>query len=443
MLSLAAKRMIGFGALVAGILIVVLGVTQPNPFKDTTSYWVEFTSVQGLGAIGRDVRVAGINVGDIGDVKRDGDNAIVQINLDQDIPLHTDARADMRPHTLFEGSTFIDLSPGSPSAPLLEPGETIPIEQTSNYVTLDEALRVLRPEIRENLRELAEVGAKTLRGEAITGLQTTLKNSPELMRDLRGPVRALQGAHRVELEGAIAGMSRTVDAVAEHEADLIPLAEHTARTATALTVDGGRPLDQTLAVLPAALRELRDGAPELTGLVDRLDRFSVPVADALPDFTDAVHGATPLLAKSIPVLNGVTPLIGDLRKISGRLADASPSLAGLMRKLDPVTETFGDSVLPVLLQDSRRGPPTYEQLLATFSAADAVFRPYQTASQNPLGAGHVWNIGTYIDPSGPFAGLLGGGTPGSPSSTESASACEPLKGVNPDLVAELSARGAC
>ena len=93
----------------------------------------------------------------------------------------------MRPHTLFEGSSFIDLSPGSPSAPALEPGETIPIEQTSNYVTLDEALRILRPEIRENLGELAEVGAKTLKGEAVTGIQTTLKNSPELMRDLRGP----------------------------------------------------------------------------------------------------------------------------------------------------------------------------------------------------------------------------------------------------------------
>jgi phospholipid/cholesterol/gamma-HCH transport system substrate-binding protein len=439
-LSLAAKRLIGVAAIVGGIAIVILGVLQPNPFKDQTTYWVEFTSAQGLGAIGRDVRVAGVNVGDIGEVKRDGDNAIVQINLDEDIPLHADARADMRPHTLFEGSSFIDLSPGSPSAPTLEPGETIPIEQTSNYVTLDEALRILRPQIRESIAELAEVGANTLEGKAITGIQTTLKNSPELMRDLRGPVRALQGARRVELEGAISGMSRTVDAVADREADLIPLANHVNRTATALTVDGGAPLDQTLAVLPAALRDLRDGAPELTGLVDRLDRFSAPVADALPDFTDAVGGATPLLAKSIPVLEGVTPLIGDLRKISGRLADASPSLANLMTTLGPVTTTFGDSVLPVLLQDSRRGPPTYEQLLATFAAADAVFRPYQEPEQNPLGAGHVWNIGTYIDPSGPLAGLFGASSANAP---DAVGACDTLKTINPELAAELDARGAC
>ena len=62
------------------------------------------------------------------------------------------------------------------------------------------------------------------------------------------------------------------------------------------------------------------------------------------------------------------------------------------------------AVLPVLLQDSRRGPPTYEQLLAMFAAADAVFRPYQERGQGPLGGGHVWNIGTYIDFTGPLAG---------------------------------------
>jgi ABC-type transporter Mla subunit MlaD len=304
-------------------------------------------------------------------------------------------------------------------------------------VTLDEALRVLRPEIRDSLRDLAEVGANTLRGKAITGIQKSLGNAPELMRDLRGPVRALQGKDREELAGAIAGMSRTVDAVAEREDDLIPLAQRVNHTATALTVDGGAPLDATIAALPATLRELRDGAPELTGLVDRLDRFSVPVGAALPDFTEAVHEATPLLEKSIPVLEDVTPVIADLRKISDRLGDSSPTLAELMKVLDPVTQTFGDSVLPVLLQDSRRGPPTYEQLLATFSAADAVFRPYQTAAQNPLGAGHVWNIGTYIDFTGPFAGAFGGGT------TMDASACETLGGINPEYASALREQGGC
>lgn len=437
MLSTAGKRLIGLAAIVGGVLIVVLGVSQPNPLKATTTYWAEFDSVQGLGAIGRDIRVAGVNVGTIGEVRREGDDAVVELILSEDIPLKSDARADMRPHTLFEGSSFIDLAPGSPSAPPLDEGEAIPIERTSNYVTLDEALRVLRPEIRESLGELAETGAKTLRGRAVEGIQRTLGNAPELVARLKGPARALQGPTGVELSGAIEGMARTVDAVAGRERQLIPLARRLNRTAAALTTDGAQPLDATLAALPGALRELEAGAPELTGLVDRLDRLAGQVNPALPALTEAVRDGTPLLERSIPVLGKVTPVLADLRKIGARLAQAAPTLERLVRTLDPVTRVFGDSVLPVLLAPSRRGPPTYEQLLATFTDANAVFRPYQTESQNPMqGGGHAWNITTYTDPNGLFAGLLG--EDGTPST-----ACADVRELNRAAAAEMRAAGVC
>ena len=69
--------------------------------------------------------------------------------------------------------------------------------------------------------------------------------------------------------------------MAAREADLIPLAQRLNRTAAALAIDGGVPLDQAIAALPGALRELRGTAPTITGLVDRLDRFAVAVAPAL------------------------------------------------------------------------------------------------------------------------------------------------------------------
>lgn len=435
MLSLAAKRILGLAAIAAGIAVIVLGVSQPNPFRATTTYWAEFNSVQGLGAIGRDIRMAGVNVGSIGSVERDGDDAVVELILSEDVPIHSDARADMRPHTLFEGSSFIDLSPGSPSAPRLQSGATIPIEQTSNYVTLDEALRVLRPEIRESLGDLAATGSKTLRGAAIGGIQRTLRNAPELSRRLKGPARTLQGSSRRELSGAIDGISRTVDALASREEQLLPIAQRLNRTTAALTVDGAAPLDATVAALPGALGELEAGAPELTSLVDRLDRLAAAVNPALPGLTEAVGEATPLLRRSIPVLRKVAPVIADLRLIAERLADAAPTLARLIRAVDPVSKVFGESVLPALVAPSRRGPPTYEQLLATFSAANAVFRPYQTPSQNPQGAGHLWNIATYYDSAGPFAGF-----PGAPTTTAS---CAEVRRLNPAAAQAMAARGEC
>lgn len=436
MLSRRSKRVAGITALLAGVLIMVLGVVRPDPFADTRSIWAEFDSVQGLGAIGRDVRLAGVNVGTVGRVVRDGDDARVELVLDEGFPVHRDASAQMRPHTLFEGSSFVELAPGSPGSPLLGEGDTIPKERTTNYVTLDDALRILRPEIRENLKELARVGSRTLRGETISGLQRTLKAGPSLMRSLKRPARALQGTHRNELAGAIAGMSRTVDALASREEDLGPLVRGLNRTTRALATDGARPLDSTVASLPGVLAELRSGAPLFRDLIDRLERLGIELTPVLPDFTTALEGATPLLERSVPIVRDATPLIGDTRRVAERLADASPDLEGLIRTLRPVTKVFGGSVLPTLLEPSRTGPPTYQQLLATFTAANAVFRPYQTPAQNPLGSGHAWSIGTYIDTVGPLGAEAGGGAPAPLS-------CAELERISRSAARDLSVAGGC
>lgn len=447
-MSQATKRVIGFLAIVGGLILLVVGVTRPAPFKETHTYYAEFDSVQGLGSIGRDIRVAGVNVGTMGEVTREGDDALVELVLEQDVAVHTDARVDMRPHTLFEGSSFVDLHPGSPSAPELAESETIPNEQTSNYVTLDEALRILRPEIRESLRELAAVGSATLRGKAIKGIQRTLKGAPELTRRLKGPARALQGPSRTELARAVSGAAATLDAVAAQEADLIPLARRLNRTAAALAIDGGAPLDQAVAALPRALRELRGTAPTITGLVDRLDRFAVAATPALPDLTAAVHDATPLIARSIPILRDATPLIAQQRKITRRIgATAQPLTRLIQDEGRDVAVTFGESILPVLFSDGIHGEPTYRQLAQLFAAAAAVFRPYQTEAQNPAGWGHVWNQSVYFEPTavtGVLDTLGAGGLPLSAGASEPrAVSCATVAQVSPSAARVFERAGAC
>ena len=44
---------------------------------------------------------------------------------DNGLPLHTDATAKIRPRIFLEGNFFVDLKPGSPSAPKLDDGDTI------------------------------------------------------------------------------------------------------------------------------------------------------------------------------------------------------------------------------------------------------------------------------------------------------------------------------
>jgi len=445
--SVAAKRIAGIATILVGVLAIFLGVTKPNPFADEYTYWAEFDSAQGLGQIDRDVRIAGVKVGAIGDVEREGDDVRVELILSEDHVLHSDARVDMRPHTLFEGSNFVDVSPGSPSAPVLEEGDTIPIAQTTNYVTLDQALRVLRPEIRTSLRDLSEVGAKTLKGVAIEGLQRTLRAAPDLTRSLAPAMRAAQGSTRTELAGTIQGFSRTVDAVAEREEDLIPLARRANATMSALVTDGAEPLDDALVALPVALRELEATAPIATDLVDRLDRLSVALAPALPDLTLASREALPVLERAIPVLGRSTPVIRDTRQLAARLGKAKGGLVTMLDLLPKPLKTF-KRALDIINATTVHGAPAYRQLVAAFVGFDGIFAGYQTEAQNNNAPGHALRIGTYVGQEAFSDVVVPPGFPPLPRSGSSTTgmgpiSCEDVREISERAALELRGSGYC
>src|SRR5437764_1130685 len=68
-----------------------------------------------------DVRIAGVTVGRVVQKQLDpqGNRTIVTVELQHKYaPLHTDARAILRQKTIL-GETYVQLTPGTPSAPVL------------------------------------------------------------------------------------------------------------------------------------------------------------------------------------------------------------------------------------------------------------------------------------------------------------------------------------
>lgn len=424
------RRVLGAAVIAIGVLVVLVAVLRPNPLANTHSVWVEFDSVQGLGTIDRDVRVGGANVGKIGAVERVGDNARVELILDnEDVEVRTDARADLRPHTLFEGTALVDLSPGSPSAPRLEDGETIPRAQTTVYVSLDQALRILREPNRLGLRSILREGAKTLRGGAVTGIQKTLRSSPELVEGLAPSARALQGPHGDELASAVTALSDTVDDVAAHETELIPFAKRAERTLAALEVDGGVPLDRALKVLPGALEQLERGGPDLATVVDRLGKIADETRPAIPDLITSLRGLDPLLDRAPAILERARPMIGQLDTVLRRTAEASPAIRDLTAELTPAAQTLGGSVLPFQHSPSRIGLPVYLQLFSTLTATTGAGDAFQSPTQSGLGAGHLIRLGAYFDP----AGFSGSGIP----------SCALVEEISHEAAMQLESIGLC
>ena len=66
------------------------------------------------------MRIAGVNVGKVTSVEPEGNMAEVTFTVDDEgLPIHEDATITIRPRLFLEGNFFLDLQPGSPSAPEL------------------------------------------------------------------------------------------------------------------------------------------------------------------------------------------------------------------------------------------------------------------------------------------------------------------------------------
>jgi ABC-type transporter Mla subunit MlaD len=148
----------------AGVLTLVVilvaawfGFTKANPFADPYELHAVVRDAQNL-KTGAPVRIAGVEVGEVTKVESAGEGesaAEVTMALSDDaLPLHKDARLQIRPRILLEGNFFVDLQPGSSGAGEIDDGGTVPITQTASSVTLPQILSVLDSDTRSDLQTL-------------------------------------------------------------------------------------------------------------------------------------------------------------------------------------------------------------------------------------------------------------------------------------------------
>ena len=102
--------------LVAAMLVVVFGQFR---FASETGYHATFTDASRLKA-GQDVRIAGVPVGKVTSVTRSGTQAQLTLSVDSSVgEIHRDATVALQPRMMFEGTAYVALTPGTPSAPPL------------------------------------------------------------------------------------------------------------------------------------------------------------------------------------------------------------------------------------------------------------------------------------------------------------------------------------
>jgi virulence factor Mce-like protein len=324
------------------------------------------------------VRVAGVDVGRVSSIERVAGGRGVRVSMriedGQDIDLRADARAALYERTLLGRNMYIELSPGSPSAPPLG-GKVIERARTTSQVDIDEVLQPLEAGRRRGLQRTVAALSAGLSGPA--GARRAIAALPPAARALaRGlpPLRGPRAGHDLpRLVADAQRAARALDRDQEALAGLIDGADVTLGVTSARRAD----LAATLDISPAALADTRATTTRLRTTLDEID----PIAERLRPGARRLAAAAPrarvALARTTPLLIEARPLLERLNPTLRRLGRTASKGSALIDGLDPTLERASDDLVPWLDErDAFTGFKNYEILGPTVAGADSATSPF-------------------------------------------------------------------
>ncbi|HET9153284.1 MAG TPA: MlaD family protein [Solirubrobacterales bacterium] len=295
------------------------------------------------------VRVAGVNVGKVIGTSRDGDNTTVTFTVEgSGRPIHDDAFATIRPRIFLEGNFFVELDPGSPSAPELESGGTIPVSHTSTAVQIDEVLSALQSPVRADLGRLLEGYGKALTHEPTAAedetqlpevkgrsgaeaLNDAFKYGGDAGRYSSQVTNAFLGTQQRDLSKLVASSGRAFGALASRQRDLQGLIDNF-DTFTGALADQSTNLSATVRLLAPTLRITHASLVSLNRTLPPLRTYAIELRPAVAELPGLIHASKPFLAQVRPLLSGKEA--GGAVKL---LQESTPGLAGAAQVSKKVT----------------------------------------------------------------------------------------------------------
>jgi phospholipid/cholesterol/gamma-HCH transport system substrate-binding protein len=295
------------------------------------------------------VRVGGVEVGRVESVAPGSDpyrTTLVNMRISDDsIRMHADAMATVRWRTLLGGLMYIDLRPGTPSAPPL-PSDTIPATRTSNQVEFDQVLEPYAGPTSEQQRNVLKGLRNTFADPQGIG-QTIQTLSPALQTVQQG-LQPLLGAQSGDLRKLIAATAKTVNGL-DSTAGLENLVTG-ASTTLAVTDAQQQNLGQTIDLSPPSLNSTFTTMRRLRTTLDHLDPLVTNLQPGAIELGPAARAAEPALAQTEAVLRGATPLLRAAGPTFDALKGASDSGVPLMYGLDPTLNRLLAQIIPYLNQ---------------------------------------------------------------------------------------------
>ncbi len=370
-------RGVHVGDLVAGAVLLTL--TMALVLFAFTGF-VPFRHAYQIHALVRDanqlrvdspVRIAGVNEGAVTAIDPAAhETTRVTFTLsDSARPIHADATVSIRPRTFLEGGFYIDLHPGTPPAPDLASGATIPLAASTEPVQLSQVLSTFTAPVRDGLRTIFAQSAIALGGGTAPAIRALAPQLSPTLRDAAWLAEAARGTGDHDLSALIRSAAAVTGTLAVHDRELAPMVAHLQTTSAALTVSDGA-LAQGVTQLDGLLHDAPPALSALSATMPALQRFSVafdpPVRQAPPlvsGISDAVRQFGSLVApgERERVVASLRGTLRDLPQLLVQFADAFPPLK-------PAADCLSERIIPTLdksLPDGSlsTGAPAWEDLL--------------------------------------------------------------------------------
>lgn len=286
----------------------------------------QLTDADGL-APHASVEIAGVKIGEVRNVDGSGNNAVVTMAIQpQYADLHADATVQLRPHGLF-GPKFIQLSPGTSTAPTLTAGQTIPQVTQSQPVDLDQVLHELQAPQRTQLQtifvELAAAGQG--RGDDINHLFAVSRNLTYLLQEPVQSINTIDGNLSnmlVQNEAYNATFAQApLDQLLNNLNRSLGVLANNSNTLAAVLTDANKTLGELDQTLSGEGTNLRTTIERLPALMDEFSRFN----DLVSLFAGNLTGKEPGSSNAIP---GIIGAIENVRSAFAGYTPCTPNLNG-------------------------------------------------------------------------------------------------------------------
>jgi phospholipid/cholesterol/gamma-HCH transport system substrate-binding protein len=303
------------------------------------------------------VRIAGVDVGQVVSVKSLGANtraAVVTMDINSNgLPIHKDATAGILTRIFLEGNFYVDLHPGTPNAPVLNSGGTLPAPQTSGPVQLDRVLNALTAGSRANLQSLVQGLGASLNGQPAAGEDGAQNQDPSVQGLTGGQAlnkslnysagafkasaivnQALLGTQPHDLSGAVQGNEQIFRALASRESQLASFVTTFDKTMAAFAARQND-LSATIAALPPLLRTTN-------GALTSLDASFGPTKAFAKEILPGIDQLDPTIGQALPWLAQATALVGK-NELGGLVSDLTPAVQATAKSLNSTTALLSAS----------------------------------------------------------------------------------------------------